>query len=249
MATYPTPTNYRPPNFPAPLNRKENYRASFPSDLLNGDKRKFYTQIEFVNYNFGTPSGTVKLPIPLKVDDNYVLQWSQFAATEKATGALGSIVGSIFGSGVASAGMTLAQGLGVATGTALNPLLFMQFQRPEFRQFSLSWILTARNEKESNSIKDIITICKRAAAPTGGAWQALMGYPNLAVVKMHPDDLFGHMVFKPCIIHSVQANYTAGPTPAFFKKGANSSKEGAPVVVTLTLNLQETKFWFRHEIT
>lgn len=247
MPTYPNPTNYKPPNFPAPLSRKEDYRASFPSDLLNGDKRKFYTQIEFVNYTFGLPSGSVKLPIPLKLDDNYVLHWSAVSALDPAKAALSSLSEKLLG-GVATSALTLiAQGAGVLSGVAINPMMFMQFQRPEFRQFSLSWILTARNEKESQSIKDIITICKKAAAPTN--MFPFMGYPNLAVIKMHPDDLFGHMVFKQCIITSVQANYTAGPTPAFFKKGPKSSKEGAPVVVTLTLNLQETKFWFRDEIT
>ena len=236
MSTYPSLNKAPTPNFPQPLNRNESYNLTFPSDILNNDKRKFYTQIQFMDYSIyyqfsytvtPTPSGGVKLPIPLKVDDNYVLQWSTISGYDFIPNIAAKAAGLI---------------ANPITGAALNPLLFMQFQRPEYRSFSLSWVLSPRNEKESKSIKDIITECKRAAAPELAGFGTLLTYPKIAIIKMHPDNLFGHMVFKPCIITSVQANYTGSPNPAFFKNGA-------PAVVTLTLNLQELQFWYRGEIT
>jgi hypothetical protein len=233
------------PNFPKPLDRNENSGPLvFPNDLTNSTGRNFYTQIQFVQYSifqqinfmgsYALPSGGMKLPIPSKVNDNLILHWSPVSLTESALGAMGS-----FGKG---AGL-VAQlgGAAVPGGLALNPLMFLLFQRPEYRQFSLSWLLTPRNEKESNTIKNIVTKCKRAASPDRFG-PFLMTYPQVALIKMYPNDIFGQMIFKPCIITSVQVNYTNAPTPAFHKNGA-------PAAVALTLNLMEMQFWFRNEIT
>lgn len=265
MALYPTLNNVPLPNFPKPLDRKENSKKFvFPSDLI-ADKRNFHTQIQFVDYNilqqvnsmtpYATPSGGMKLPIPLRINDSLVLHWSAVSLTSmlgNAAVAGSSMIGRRFGGqegaqlgAAAASGVGLMAQLGGAAvpgGAALNPLMFMLFQRPEYRQFSLSWILTPRNEKESKTIKDIVTECKKAASPEKMAGGFLMTYPKIAMIKMWPDDLFGHMVFKPCIITSVQANYTGAPVASFHKNGA-------PTVVSLTLNLQEMQFWFRSEIT
>lgn len=265
MALYPTLSNLPLPNFPKPLDRKEDYKKlTFPADLI-ADKRNFYTQIQFVDYNilqqvnsmvpYAVPSGGMKLPIPMKINDNLVLHWSPVSLTSmlgnaaiSASSAYGRSQGGVNG---AQAGAAAASGIGVMAqlagaavpgGFAINPLMFMLFQRPEYRQFSLSWILTPRNEKESKTIKDIITECKKAASPEKMAGGFLMTYPKIAMIKMWPDNIFGHMVFKPCIVTSVQANYTAAPVASFHKNGA-------PTVISLTLNLQEMQFWFRSEIT
>lgn len=247
MATYPSIQNYPTPNFPKPLRADvaANRGMTFPSDLLS-DSRNLHTQIQFVDYklaqqinSFGAyaiPSGGLKLPLPMKINDNLVLHWSPVSLTKAAMSAL---------PGGAAAGVGLAQlgGAAVNGGLALNPLMFMLFQRPEYRSFSLTWTLTPRNQKESKEIKDIVTKCKQAASPERSSFSSLlMTYPQVALIKMHPDDIFGHMVFKPCIITSVLADYTAGPVPAFHEKGA-------PAVVTLTLNVQEMQFWYRNEIT
>lgn len=242
------PSLTKVPNFPKPLERNERFGSLiFPNDLINFSGRKFYTQIQFVKYSifqqinsmgaYALPSDNgIKLPIPLKVNDNLLLHWSAVSLTDTikgATGALGSAVGLTAQLG----------GAAVPGGLALNPLMFLLFQRPEYRQFSLSWMLTPRNEKESNTIKDIVTTCKRAASPDNLAFNnLLMTYPLIALIKMYPNDLFGHMVFKPCVVTSVNVNYTAASTPSFYKNGA-------PSVVSLTLNLMEMQFWFRNEIT
>lgn len=240
---FPNINNSPTPNFPKPLDRKESTsNLVFPADLVYGKAptgRNFYTQIQFVDYKvtqqmnmfgaYAIPTGGIKLPIPLKINDNLTLHWSAVSFTSQI---LGGVSGGALG--------LLAQAGGIASGLALNPLMFLQFQRPEYRQFSLSWVLSPRNEKESIAIKNIITRCKKAASPTYGMF--LMGYPLVALIKMYPNDIFGHMVFKPCVITSVQVNYTGAPTPSFHKNGA-------PTMVTLTLNLMEMQFWFRNEIT
>lgn len=244
------PTLNKPINFPRPLERDPDKSGDvFPSDLVTN--KGLYTQIQFVDYTFAqqlngltnvaNPKGGIKLPIPQKLNDNLIVQWSALPVAQAGLSGLQSIGNAVLGPGLTSGLSIAAQIGGVYQGLALNPLMFLQFQRPEFRQFSLSWFLTPRNELESFAIRKIITKCKKAASPEryGGF---LMRYPQVAMIKMHPNDLYGHMVFKPCIITSVQASYTGGPVPAFYKK------TGAPALVTLTLNLMEMQFWFRNEI-
>lgn len=243
MALTPSIPNYPVPNFPKPLSadKAANKGLTFPSDLLS-DTRNFHTEIKFVEYKlaqqinssgaYAIPSGGIKLPLPMKINDALVLHWSSVSLTDTIMGALPSGVGMAAGLG----------GAAVNGGLALNPLMFMLFQRPEYREFSLNWTLTPKNEKESQDIKDIITKCKQAALPDRSFYNMLMTYPLVALIKMYPDDIFGHMVFKPCIIKSVIVNNTAAPVPAFYKNGA-------PAAVTLTLNVQEMQFWFRKEVT
>jgi hypothetical protein len=253
------PTDLPTPNFPKPLDRKDNTSGTvFPNDLIaNG--RNFYTQIQFVDYNirqqfnslvkYANPSGGIKLPLPMKINDTLAVHWSNVSLTsliQPAAGlagrAIGGPAGAQVGSAVAGLGLQAAA-LGGAVyngGLALNPLMFLVFQRPEYRQFSLSWTLTPRNKKESDTIKNIVTECKKAASPESLAG-FLLTYPLVALIRMYPNDIFGHMRFKPCIITSVQASYTGAPVPSFHKNGA-------PTMVTLTLNLQEMQFWYRSEI-
>lgn len=238
-------------NFPPKLDRGENADSfMFPADLLGNNARKFYTQIEFVNYDIGyqfssaftpikfggiarpSPGSGIKLPIPLKIDDNYVLSWSEVSLTNTLLGMAGA----------AGKGLQVAAGFGgIAFGEALNPLMFLQFQRPEYKQFSFSWLLTPRNEDESRRIRKIIKRAQKAAAPGLGVGGLTLKYPQVALIKMHPDNLFENILFKPCVITSVQTSYIAGPNPAFHKGGA-------PAVISFTINLMEMQFWYESEI-
>lgn len=246
------PTNNKIPNFPPPLDAKPAKDSStFPLDLV-AEGRNFYTNIQFVKYTpslqsnispsaFNVPVGKVKLPIPLKLNDTLLMHWGTVSFMDSLVGgAMGMVANSgRFGQAAASAiGMTAQLG-GIMSGQALNPLMFLAFQRPEYREFSLSWVLAPVNEKESAVIRNIVKICKKAAAPSFG--NILMGYPSIALVKIYPDDLFKSLYFKPCVITSVEVTYNGTPTPSFFKNGA-------PTVVGLTLNLKEMQFWFKEEI-
>lgn len=254
---YPTLRSKPVPNFPQKPDRTDGGTQMFPNDLI-APGRNFYTQIQFVDYeplgvsatftgaisigvgtfndqfqNVARPSkgGGIFLPIPQRLNDNMMLDWTEFSILANTP-----VVGAAASSAVGSAGS-------IALGKALNPLMFLQFKKPEFRLFQLSWVLAPRTEKESITIKNIITKCKKAAAPTkGGLLGELLGYPQIALIKISiPEEKFEHMQFKPCVITSVQANYTPNPTPSFFENGA-------PSAVTLTLNLKEMSYWYRDEI-
>ena len=249
MSLYPSTAKI--PNFPPPLDKKPSKgNTTFPADLI-ADGRNFYTSIQFVKYSpsyqlngygsYYTPTNGIKLPIPLKLNDNLILHWGTVSFMDSLVGGAMQMVQNAgrFGGAAASAIGLTAQLGGILSGQALNPLMFLAFQRPEYREFSLSWVLAPYNEKESKTIKNIVTECKKAASPSYG--NILMGYPSVALIKMYPDDLFESLYFKPCIITSVQVTYSGTPTPSFYKNGA-------PTVVGLTLNLKEMQFWFKEEI-
>lgn len=250
MSLYPSTAKI--PNFPPPLDTKPSKgNTTFPADLI-ADGRNFYTDIQFVKYNpiyqyqgvinsYSIPQSTIKLPIPLKLNDNLILHWGSVSFMDSLVGGAMSMLSNAGAGGSATAsGIGLAAQLGgINQGLALNPLMYLAFQRPEYREFSFSWVLAPYNEKESKTIKNIITECKKAASPSYE--NILMGYPSVALIKMYPDNLFGSLYFKPCIITSVQVTYSGTPTPSFYKNGA-------PTVVGLTLNLKEMQFWFKEEI-
>jgi hypothetical protein len=258
---YPTLKSKPVPNFPQKLDKTQMGTNVFPNDLI-ADGRNYYTQIQFVDYAFGQqfsqlpfgfspgsvgftipftniqlsvntsgsgiarPSGGVFLPIPLKLNDNQILNWNEFPLLQ-------SVAGAAADNAFISAGS-------IALGASINPLMFLQFKRPEFRTFQFSWVLAPRTKQESDTIKNIVTKCKQAAAPQN--FGALLGYPQIAMIRLHPKKLDEHLKFKPCVIESVQVSYTPNPTPSFFESGA-------PSTVTLTMNFKEMQYWYRNEIT
>lgn len=244
--------NNKIPNFPSPPPRGVSF-FSMPNDLVaNG--RNYYTEIFFVDYRsamsmgggiFGgivgginsiiggaQLAGGIRLPIPFKINDTMVFNWKEFSATQEIANVLGD---------TGKNALALAQNplIGLVSGKAVNPLLFLAFQSPSFRVFNFSWLLAPKTRQESATIKTITTLIKNAASPTGGF---LMDYPLIALVHMSPRNLNGHAIFHPMAVRSITVDLTPNPNPAFFEN------TGAPTIVGLNIQMQEIKIWFRGQI-
>jgi hypothetical protein len=224
-------------NFPMPPQKRYSSRC-FPTDLIQND-REFYTDISFVEYKASMqvnngPSAMggmgVKLPMPRRINDVTNINWAEISATEMA-GQLAS--------GGRGAAMIAAAGAGgsVGTGLALNPMMFMQFQRPSYKEHTLSWTLAPSNQRDSDELKDIINAFKKASLPTLEGGGLLLGYPNIATIQFKPDKYLFKL--KPCAIISVQVDYSGAGMPSFFKSDA-------PTVVNLTVMLKEIQLWNRN---
>ena len=154
--------------FPTKPQKKLDW-LSFPNDLVQ-DGRNFYTEINFAQYSVGMQqnetsilrmNGGIRLPVPRKINDNTLLTWREVDATTVGTsllsslsrGRLGAATAVAQASGLLSAASTAAQ---ISTGYALNPFLYMMFQRPNYKEFVLSWSFTPNNEQESRTIRRII---------------------------------------------------------------------------------------------
>jgi hypothetical protein len=238
-------------NFPQPPGRFNRQSKTFPEDLIQSN-RGFYTNISLVNYEYSLVSsglgaisygGGFKLPIPRRLNDNEVILWEEWSATNEVGGmasqAAAQYLGN-FGSALLS-GLSLGmKGGEIASGSVVNPFMFMMFKRPGFKEFTLSWTLAPNTESESETLLSIIKECKAAALPsTTGIW-GLQKYPKIALVSFKPEKYLFKL--KPCAIISVQVDYNGSGTPSFFRSGA-------PTVINLTLQLKEIQLWTSEEIT
>lgn len=261
MAVYQTslPSNF--PTKPTPINVNS---KSFPNDLVKADgSRSFYTMINMVDYSTlsstssllsGTnvlfnssatgaaaspsPIGAYILPIPKALDDNQVMSWEQTSPEGLAATAGQQALKSLNSAFVSAAVNLFTAGAGVASagsGVVVNPMLWMMFKSPGFKTFTLEWTLTPNNEQESQTIADMIHDFKKYSLPSMGLGNAFFNYPQIAMIKLYPNDLFTFK-FKPCAITNVAVNYNGAGVPSFFNNGA-------PTVVTLSISLKEIELW------
>ena len=201
---------------------------------------KYFINSSSTNGASAAPSDYINsylLPIPMKINEVQTMQWAETSPEQLATSLLDQIkanAGQIIGTAIniASAGAGVASAI---SGKTVNPMLWMQFKQPDFKVHNLSWTLTPNNEKESNTIKDIINYLKKYSLPSVSLDGALLVYPNIAMIKFYPEDSFIFKL-KPCAVTSVQVDYTAAGGPAFYKNGA-------PVAVNLTIGLKEIELW------
>lgn len=190
--------------------------------------------------NQGTPVGSsINLPIPKKVNEMNMMNWSELSLTGTILNAATALAGSATGRAglsIVNAGLQIGSAF---SGLQLNPFILQYFQRPSFREFSFTWTLAPRNRKESEQINNIINQIKAAQAPKREASGFLMGYPDLAIVQFSPADEF-QIQLKECVIVGVNIDYTpAGPS---YINGTS-----APTMVNLTVHLKETKLWWSDE--
>lgn len=141
-------------------------------------------------------------------------------------------------------------GLGVAP----NPNPTVVFQGPQLREMTLSWTFMPTNEKDSQTIRQLIKTLKRAALPGNSVTNsaAVLQYPNLCMVNFYPWDKNGKdkygwsensiIKMKPAFMSSVNVNYTSGNMPAFFSGWNNE-----PVVIQLTITFKEVEYFLAND--
>ena len=223
---------------------------SYPGDLI-ADGRDYYTRFDFVKYKYNlatdgnnaNPQGGFILPLPKKINEAQTLNWEAVSAT--AAAAQNSLVLTGMGQ-FGPAGGNLAARIGMLAGSSAkgvagafggvtpNPFLWMLFTQPNFKEHTFSWTFTPSNEKETETIRQIIRFMKINSLPEV-LGVVLYGYPNIALIKFYPNDIFTFKL-KPCAIVSVQVDYTGGGGPSFFKNRA-------PTVINLTVGLREIEVW------
>lgn len=233
-----------PRNIPQKPQPRRTGSFVFPSDLITGNRR-YYIQIEFVNYRSGSfsnlglglggqtrdPSGGVILPVPSSLADVSILNWEQTSIKDQG-GEIASIT-DIISQNVMRAASGVAAIAGAYAGVAVNPGLFMVFTQPNFKEYVFNWDLVANNEDETRRISDIVNSFKFAAAPASVGPAYL--YPDIAIMKLFPKDYYT-FVMKPAAITAVQVQYNGAGQPAFLRNGA-------PVSVKLTVQFKEIQIW------
>lgn len=179
---------------------------------------------------------------------------SKFDTSQLANQGLGLVYQGVksFASGVNIAGISGEQVVGMAgqyMGAVPNPHISVFFNGVDIRPpMEFSWLLSARNERESNIIKNIIKEFKKRVLPTVSQDDGnnIMGYPQMVKLSLHPwnggltnsADWTGTMpIYKVGLINSINVNYS--PEGLSFFKDVDSS----PVFVVFSFTFQELEVW------
>lgn len=122
-------------------------------------------------------------------------------------------------------------------GKARNPHKAVMFNAPEFRSFSFSYQLTARNFEESQTIRDIVQQFKLGMAPsfTESSNNNLFDYPDMFQITLNRPEFLFRFLF--CVLTDLEVNYHAQNTPAYFVHEGQK----IPAAVAISLSFQETE--------
>ncbi len=233
-------------------------------------KFQAYEKRAINNSPFLRSQGTIRLPIPDNIKDNMSVSYGTSSLGPAVGAGLESLVGTpqasggdiastisnftsrvantISGAVQGAAANTLATtGAGQAAqayfGMAVNPYQAVLFEKPEFKTHSFSWKFMPRSEEETAAARDIFRTFQYHMSPGVSAGIGLFfSYPSMVIVSLYPSSEFLYR-FKPCIVKSVNIDYSAGSSPSFFKRSQ------APTAMAMNIELQEIEYWTNKDFT
>jgi len=149
---------------------------------------------------------------------------------------------------------------GSTRGVIMNPNSELLFTGFDMRNFSLSFKLVPRNEKEAKNVENIIRTFKKAILPLANTKEGPAfsfnipiagGSPNASYIKVPSVCKVSFMrgnslnpdvpQYKHCAITQVDINYTPDGVYA-------TNRDGKMIAYQLTVAFQETKLIYREEI-
>jgi len=158
------------------------------------------------------------------------------AAPALATAAAGSVAGPL--GGLLALGGTsggVVSGISVDTGLAINPHMAVVFQGTEFRTHEFTYKFIARNQAESDMIKEIINTLKFAMLPSYAVGTLAFNYPDEFEIEFSQSISEYLYDIGTCVLTSLNVNYNGEGTPLFFEN------TGAPVSIEFSMAFQETR--------
>lgn len=230
----------------------------FPTNRIENIRHKimmiFYdysilvkTGILMTNTNL-RPTAAITLPVPIKVVENYNIQYSTINASDligkaisaransaeayrKNSSSIG-LAGTVkqwqeFAKAGVNAGMA-------AGGVAFNPYTLLQFKGVNLRRHNFRWKLHPESSNDTNQIENIIKTLRLKMHPELMPGEILLKYPNVLNFRVFGATDPNHIYpTAPCVIESIVVDRTGGDYPAYF------SETGTPVVYGLQINLIE----------
>ena len=202
---------------------------------------------DLANLNFASGLGSAALRYSGNMINNFGA-----AAAGTAFGAVGeNIASSVLNPDQITS--AVQQSLGVAP----NPNPSVAFQGPVLRDFTYSWAFYPKSRDESFKIQRMIKILKRSALPrnTIDNSAAILDYPDMVQVNFFPWDAAlptddrsltyknqwgwtekSIIKYKKCFMQTVNVNYNAFGTPAFFEDST------LPATYQITINFREAEY-------
>jgi hypothetical protein len=238
--------------------------------IQNFDKTKEFTSnnIESLNTNFYTEGDinspnkkkTIFLPLPKQINDIHSHNVDAFSNNPIApiagvvSGILNAITGPLSGTPSSRAGIGKVSMPGVAeffannaqlaTRKTFNPATETLYRSPNLRNWQWNIEFQPTSKEEADQFLRIVEILKQHSYPTQDLGGILYTFPgtvdfyfriNGEESKVLPKSL------QKCFLKSVQLDYTQQGFYAHFK-------DGNPVVITLTLDIAETRLLDRNDL-
>lgn len=141
----------------------------------------------------------------------------------------------------ATAGATVVESLGLKAGLAINPHLAVLFKGVGLRTFAFQYKFVARNQQESNQLRDIIQKLNYHMHPDYFAGNFAFKYPDefrIEFSQNRKDWLFN---LKDCVMTDMTVNYNGEGMPLFFED------VGGPVSIDISMSFQETKIFTKRD--
>jgi len=214
------------------------------------------------------PVTAIRLPLPEELNDNLSINYStenlgtligsglETIDTMGSKGTFTPEAGQAFAESVAAGlgafrnrilnfqnrftGLNARAAIEAYSGLTFNEYQVVLFKSPNFKKHRFSWRLVPKNEKESNSIANLIKLFKFCASPgLLGQTGFLFEFPELLRVSLHPQTEYLYE-FKPCVVENISVNYA--PNGLSFYKSTK-----APVAVDFSISLQEVELWTKRD--
>jgi hypothetical protein len=222
---------------------------------------KYYMAFKFKEYQRPAPEaiGETKfkqafvLPLPKGLREAFEIQVGQ-----ESTGMMGGIadtiakVGSMNGEGqagqISKSALAIAYGqlvqksgdlgssVAQAFGAVPNPHLQALFSGVPLRSHRFEWTFSPRNPRESEQLMTLLKAMKAYSLPSYSTLgTAALAYPFLCQPELVINGKKSLIAFQPCLIQSVELNYSPQGLPAFFE-GTNH-----PAFIEVSISMLETQ--------
>jgi hypothetical protein len=210
----------------------------FPNHISD----RYYMAFKFKQYQRPAPEtkGTLKfvqafaLPLPKGIRESFeisidqestgmaggvadAIQKALVPGANKAQVAKEAAIALIYSKAVQATG-DIGSTIGQVAGAVPNPHVQALFSGVPLRQHRFEWTFAPRNPSESQQLMDILKAMKAFSLPAfSGLGTQVLAYPFLCQPEMIIGKNKEMIMFSPCLIQSVEINYSPQGLPSFFE--------------------------------
>jgi len=135
----------------------------------------------------------------------------------------------------AAVGGQVASGIGLRSGIAINPHLAVLFKGVGLRTYGFQWKFVARNQQESNTLRDMIKAFQYHMHPDYFVGNFAFQYPDEFKIEFSANRKDWLFNIKNSVMTDMSVNYNGESLPLFFED------VGGPVSIEINMTFQETK--------
>lgn len=156
---------------------------------------------------------------------------SHALSSNPATSAGAGANGDNFGSMIQGGAQDVIKAVLQRVGLAVNPVLTMQFNAPEFKKHQFTWKFAPGKRTESTDLQTIVDQISLNALPDVAFGGAFFKYPSIANIRIHTGskDLYA---FQQSVITNVSVDYAPMKVPSFLV-------DQQPTEISLTISFVE----------